>query len=366
METKPKNLTERLNIIWTIALKDIRDGLKNRVVLSLALGVLFMLLMPSVLAWMIEPPFATVLVHDPGASQLVALIEEDEDFRVRRLPSLESFENAVAELGFGMGVEYGLLVPAGFDQDLAGDGEAGVEVYVPWSYRAEVPELREKIEQQLSSLSGGTVRSDFEGNIVYPPPESNLILGLSTQLPVLIVLLVGISMMPQLFFEEKYTKTMNALLVSPATESQIVAGKAVVGMFYILLTVLIAFGLNWSRVVHWETVLLFVVCGGLFGVGVGLLLGTFFNRYQEIFGWSILVLLLLIAAIFVRMIELDLPEFIQTLLPWVPSAALAEIIKSSYVQYIDWSAVLTSAGSVLGISVILYALVIWRLRRSDR
>lgn len=366
METKPKKLTERVNIIWTIAWKDIRDGLKNRVILSLVLGVLFMLLMPSVLTWMIEPPFATVLVHDPGSSQLVARIDEDDAFRVRSLPSLEAFENAVAELGFGIGVEYGLLVPAGFDQDLAGDGEAGVEVYLPWSYRVKIPQLREQIEGQLSSLSGGTVRANFEGNIVYPPPESNLMLGLSTQLPVLIVLLVGISMMPQLFFEEKYTKTMNALLVSPATESQIVAGKAVVGMFYILVTVLIAFGLNWSRVVHWEMVPLFVVCGGLFGVGVGLVLGTFFNRYQEIFGWSTLVLLLLIAAIFVRMVELDLPEIIRMLLPWVPSAALAEIIKSSFLQHYDWGAVLTSAGSVLAISAVLYALVIWRLRRSDR
>jgi ABC-2 type transport system permease protein len=366
MESKPKKLTERLTIIWTIALKDILDGLKNKVVLSLVLGVLFMLLMPSFMAWMIEPPFAKVFVHDPGGSQLVNLIEEDDAFRVQRVPLVEDFENAVSELSSGMGIEYGLLVPAGFDETLARDGEAVVEVYVPWSFRTKIPQLKEQIEEQFSSLSGGTVRAEFDGNIVYPSPQSNFTLGLSTQLPVLIVLLVGTTVMPYLFFEEKQTKTMDALLISPASEGQIVAGKALVGMFYILVACVVAFGLNWSRVVHWEMVLLFVVCGGLFGVGVGLVFGTFFSRQQEIFGVSILVFLLLLAAIFVQMIEVDLSGFIRTILPRIPSVALAEMIQSSYLQHYDWGSVLINAGSVLAISFVLYALVVWRLRRSDR
>lgn len=360
---KNKNLTNRLNIIWAIAAKDILDGLKNKVVLSLALGVLFMLLMPSVMAWMLEPPFATVLVYDPGSSQMVDLMEESDDFRVQDLPSFEAFETAVAEQGFGIGVEYGLLVPADFDEK----GEnVVVELYVPWSMRFKAPKFSKQAQEQLTNLSGKAVRVEYQDNLVFPPPQSSALVGLNTQLPVLIILLVGLSMMPQLFFEEKQTKTMDALLVSPATEGQMVAGKALAGMFYILIASMVAFGLNWTKVVHWELVLLFVVCGGLFGIGVGLVLGTLFNRYQEIFGWSILILLLLIAAIFVQMMELDLPQFLTKLMPWVPSAAMAQIITAAYLEKINWGTVMINAGSVLAISAVLYLLVIWRLRRSDR
>jgi len=124
--------------------------------------------------------------------------------------------------------------------------------------------------------------------------------------------------------------------------------------------------LSWSRVVHWELVTLFVLCGGLFGVGVGVMLGTFFSRYQEIFGWSMLILLLLIAAIFIQMIEVDLPGWVQSLIPWIPSAGLARIVIAAFLQETDWGMVFTNIASVLAISAVMYALIVWRLRRSDR
>lgn len=366
MNTKPQKLTERRNIVWTIATKDILDGLRNKLVLSMVLGVLFMLLMPSLLTWMIEPPYANVLVYDPGNSQLVSLLDEDKAFRITRLPSFERFESTVAETGFAMGIEYGLLVPEDFDQHQAAGEAATVEVYVPWSYRFKIARISQQIEQQLSTLSGVPVQVDYQGNYVYPSIQSTTLLGLSAWLPVIIILMVGLNMMPQLFFEEKQTRTFDALMVSPASEWQVVAGKALVGMFYILVTALVAFGLNWNKIVHWEMVLLFVVCGGLFGIGVGLVLGSFFQRWMEIIGWSMLIFMLLIAAIFVQMLDLDLPGIVLKLLPWVPSAAMTELIIGSYLEVIDWGAAMMNVGSLLAISLVLYALVVWRLRRSDR
>ena len=366
MKTKPQTLTERLNIVWTIAAKDILDGLRNKLVLSMVLGVLFMLLMPSLLTWMLEPPYASVLVYDPGSSQLVSLLDEDKAFQVLRLPTFERFKGAVAETGFAMGIEYGLLVPGDFDQHQAAGEAATVEVYVPWSYRFKIAGISQQIEQQLSTLSGVPVQVEYQGNYVYPSIQSTTLLGLSAWLPVIIILMVGLNMMPQLFFEEKQTRTFDALMVSPASEGQMVAGKALVGMFYILVTALVAFGLNWNKVVHWEMVLLFVVCGGLFGIGVGLVLGSFFQRWMEIIGWSMLIFMLLIAAIFVQMLDLDLPGIVLKLLPWVPSAAMTELIIGSYLEVIDWGAAMMNVGSLLAISLVLYALVVWRLRRSDR
>ena len=46
-------------------------------------------------------------------------------------------------------------------------------------------------------------------------------------------------------------KTLEALLVSPASAGQVVLGKALAGSFYVLLGGGLFFGLNWAAVTNW-------------------------------------------------------------------------------------------------------------------
>jgi predicted transporter len=54
------------------------------------------------------------------------------------------------------------------------------------------------------------------------------------------------------------------------------------------------------------------------------------------------------------------------MLPWVPSVALAEIIRFVFLENVPWGETLANLGSVLGISLLLYGIVVWKVRRSDR
>ena len=63
---------------------------------------------------------------------------------------------------------------------------------------------------------------------------------------------------------------------------------------------------------------------------------------------------------------MDIPVVVQVMLPWVPSVALAEIIRFVFLENIPWEEALVNLGSVLAISALLYAVVVWKVRRSDR
>jgi ABC-2 type transport system permease protein len=193
-----------------------------------------------------------------------------------------------------------------------------------------------------------------------------LFLGIATINSVLMILMMGIFLVPSLLFEEKETRTMQALLVSPASISQVVVGKALAGSFYILVTAVMIFAISWAEVVHWEMALLFVIGGGLFSVAVGLVLGSFFEKQQDMVGWIIALLLFLVGAIFVKMLGIELPTLVESILPWVPSVALAEIYRAAFSETVSTTQVLTNLWIILAVSLPLYVLAIWKVRRSDR
>ena len=74
-----KRLNDSLNIIWTIAAKDIVDALRNRLVLSLILLMSMIIFLPKMLVLIFEQPKITLPVYDLGDSQAVAALKNEPD-----------------------------------------------------------------------------------------------------------------------------------------------------------------------------------------------------------------------------------------------------------------------------------------------
>ena len=144
---------------------------------------------------------------------------------------------------------------------------------------------------------------------------------------------------------------MQALLVSPASIGHVVVGKALAGSFYILVTAVMIFAISWADVIHWDMVVLFVIGGGIFSVAVGLMLGSFYEKQQDMVGWMTALLLLLVGAILVKMLGMELPALVESILPWVPSVALAEICRAAFSETVPVTRVLTDLGIVLTVSL---------------
>lgn len=199
-----------------------------------------------------------------------------------------------------------------------------------------------------------------------PPPDGPVSLGMVTIQAVIMILLMGIALVPSLLFEEKQTKTLQALLVSPASIGQVVAGKALAGAFYILVTAALILAISWADVTRWGPAVLFVIGGGAFSVAVGLVLGSFYDKQQDVVGPMVLLLLVLVGALVARLLGVELPALLERVLSWVPSVALAEVFRAAFLETVPVNQVLTNLWLVLAVSLPLYALVICKVGRSDR
>ena len=112
--------------------------------------------------------------------------------------------------------------------------------------------------------------------------------------------------------------------------------------------------------------ILFAIGGGLFSVALGLMLGSYYEKQQDMVGWMTAILLVLVGAIFIRMLGVEMPTLVKNILPWVPSVALAEICRAAFSETVPVTRVLNDLWIVLSFSLPLYAVVIWKVRRSDR
>jgi ABC-2 type transport system permease protein len=356
-------LADTLNITWTIASKDIVDALKNKVVVLMIIMLSIMLIVPKMLPLIFEQSQTVLPVYDMGKSSLVAELRNNHDISVQGLRSEQELHAALCGAIYPL---IGLRIPADFDLLLAAGKQVELQGYVCWGKRYQVSELQPILEGILSQSLDLPVTVHIEGNIVYSPSSGVLSFSLATINSVLMILMMGIFLVPSLLFEEKETKTMQALLVSPASIGQVVIGKALAGSFYILVTAVMIFAISWADVIHWDMVMLFAIGGGIFSVAVGLVLGSFYEKQQDMVGWMTAILLLLVGAILVKMLGVELPALVENILPWVPSVALAEICRAAFSETVPVSRVLTDLWIVLSVSLPLYALVIWKVRRSDR
>ena len=359
-------ILDGLHIVWAIAWKDISEALRNKLAVALMFTAGLMVFLPKLLPLIIDPPYTSVVIYDVNESTLLLALEESDNFNVRKARSSEEVKKFIGDSGFGLGPEVGLVVPDDFDHVLEADGQLKLEGYINWANRNKVSNLQSEMEGQISALMGKPVAIEFGDRYVYPDLTSSLTLGIMTTSSLSVVIIMGILLVPSLIFDEKRTKTIDALLVSPATIGQVVLGKVLAGWFYVLLTAAVVFLVNWTSVVHWEVAILFTICSGLFSIAVGLILGTFFESQQEVTGWTSAIVVILLGAVLVGMMELDIPGWIQSIIPWVPSVTLSDLFRASFSGSPSIPQIGEKLASVFGITLFLYGVVVWGIRRLDR
>ena len=360
-ETAP-TIMDSLVIVWAIAAKDILDALKNRVVLSMIIMLSILLLVPKLLPYIFEQTQMELPIYDLGDSAWVTYIKNTPALSVQELSTEQELRQALCGSIYP---EIGLVLPPNFDQVTGEGNQVEFQGFACWSKRSQVPEVEAKLESLLSKSLGKAVKVNVEGNILYPPSDGGFYLSLATLNAIVMILIIGIFSVPNLLIEEKETKTMQALLVSPASISQVVIGKSLAGLINILVCAALIFIISWVDVIHWDMVILFVIGSGIFSVALGLLLGSMFDRQVDMIGWITAIMLVLIGAVLIKALNVDLPYLVRVILPWVPSVSLAEIYRSAISETISFIQVWTAFGSVLAISLVLYVLVTFIIRRQQ-
>ena len=351
-----------LRTITAIASKDITDALKSRVIL-INLGVLVLLLVLIKFAprlW--KPNRLDLTYYDAGDSSLIAGITNQPDIR---LFEAESQAELVERLNDGDQGPLGVIIPADYDQTLAAGKVPMLRGFLLWSQRNTADTAKAKVEERLESVSGNPVHVEIEGLVDYAPDAMGEF-RITALIVVYALFYIGLFATPHLMMEEKQTKTMNSLLVSPASVPQVVVGKALAGLFFVLVTASAALAFNWTFVVHWDIALLGLLSGALLGVSLGLLLGVIFENKQQLNTWMMILAQPLMISLFLSVIDPIFPQLVRDLLAWIPTVALSLVFRYAFSTGATIGQILLSLGIVLGSIGLLLAMVAWKVARMDQ
>jgi len=356
-----QKFTDSLYVAWTIAQKDIVEAIKNK---NTRINIVVLLGLIVFFYWMSTPrPFdqrINVVVYDKGNTKLSiedATLEDGTELIFYEASSIEDMKRKMAYK------ELGLILPDDFDRTLGSGGEPTLEGYIFWVYRSKAAELEAKYSQKFTELLGQPIQVHIGENIVVPywDIETN-----SVPFHMLFILLwLSVTIVPHLMFEERKTKTIDALMVSPASPTQVILGKAMAGLFYVILAGVLFFAFNGIYVVNWGLALLAFCTSALLGIGLALLLGGVIQSPQQLSLWSVFVaVLFIVPALFAN--EPFLASWLKSVLVWLPTAAIVKLVQFSFSGGVPFDQLALNVGVAFAGIILVFALVVWQIRRSDR
>ncbi len=355
---------KHLRVTWAIAAKDIAEALRNKrtlpmLIMSLLL-VGFYRAMPTFLG---EDEETRFLVYDAGDSMLTTMLDNSDALKLYTYPSEEKMKEYLTR---GTIPELGLIIPANFDQTVADGNLAPLQGYVlSWVGESDAEELVQFAEMHITELLGVSVEIQIAGNTVYLQPDSRGANVMACLGIVFVTIMVGLSLVPHLILEEKQSKTLDALLISPASSAHVTLAKAVVGLFYGIVSIGVAFAINHDLIVQWQLAILAAICGSLFTISLGLLLGTIIETRQQLALWYwVLIVPLFIPAIASLFADM-LPVWLVSVAQWIPSVALFDLLCVSFSNQTGFELYGMRFALLLSSTALVLTLVSWRMRRLD-
>ena len=366
MNTERSHFKNYLRIIWVIASKDIVDAIKNKTTLSVFVGVVLMMLTSLALPLILGlQDRHRLVVDDAGKTSLLEILRESDQFDLVVVPSLAEMEKF---LGESSSVWLGVTFPAetGNNPQTASpvqlDGYFGHVVG-----QAAAAETVAFCVAQFTSRLGPPVRIQTDGHTGYPTPDAEGRPFMISMTLTIAIIITSAFLVPYLMLEEKETRTMDVLLVSPASISQMVMGKAIAGLVYGLIVAGVVLFFNRAMVVHWGWATLAALSGALLATAIGLLMGSIFNNTQNMNLWlGVILAALIIPLMLDKLIVESWPQSLKAIIPWVPSVLLAKLFRASFSANVPPEMALPALGVVLGCAGLVLAAVVWRIRLMDR
>jgi ABC-2 type transport system permease protein len=353
-----------VNIVSAIARKDIVDAIRHRYLLTALVTPLFVALLFRVLlpGGGTGDKLLTVVVHDAGGSGLVTELRKTPQISVVQADSADATAGEVERIK-AIG---GLVVPAGFDADLAANKQPQLTVYVNNQKTVfEQAAFRRLLDQLVRSFAKQPEPARLVWVDVDKQPNDRGLGGTRLDqilLPLLLILtlgMIGAFVVPLLIVEEKEKRTLDFLLSSPASLNDIIAGKALTGVVYTLLIAGLLLGINRQSIQSWSLTLLTIVVGLLFVVGVGLVIGSVLKNTMQVNTWASLVLILLLAPSFP---SIGITRWFDQAMRFIPTYYLSEALKLSMAGTVS-SQLWMYLGVLLVCTIVVFFAAAWALHR---
>lgn len=358
-----RTYTRSLQIILAITAKDILDAVRNRTILSQLVTALFLSAFFTIMPLLSDTGTPLVFLADAGQSSYSARIKESDALTIRFYPTEEAMK---ADFILRADNQLGLVLPSGFDQAVARGETPVIQGYVlSWVKAKTVAEKKANIESRLGEIIGSQVRIDMAGGTLYMQPDSNG--GFLEATGIMIILLItGMYLVPILMLEEKRTRTLEALLVSPANSSQIAISKTLTGIFYVSIFAILVVAANGYLVQQWGLIIVSALLSIMFSVSVGLLLGILVENLPRLFVTTQILLIPIILPVLLVIIKSAVPAWLSSIARWVPTTAIFDLLRISFSNQLELGEILPRLGLLLISSVILFGLSARLIQHMER
>lgn len=285
-------------------------------------------------------------VYDEGSSQMAALMEEANSANIRHFESVGELKQAT-ENG---SVDMGILLPAGFDASVMSGETVEINAYV-WGEslaknRVVIPAA---IADATRQIAGQEVPVKIES---VPLGDEEAVPWSDRILPfiVLYAIVIGGLVVPSSsLIEEKQKKTINAVIVSPASITDVFVSKGIMGV--ILSMVMGTIILVMNQVFGANPLLLIgvIFLGALMASLIGLLVGTFANNLNSLTAAMKGLGFLLLAPVFIYLFP-EIPQWIGKIFP---TYYLVDPLMAITQRGEGWSDIALNVFILIGLLVIL-------------
>jgi len=360
--------------IFAIARKDALDLLLNKTTLVLLLTPIFLAVFFVVIAALLGSHTTNVLIYNPGKSNVEQVVDQAfSDSMTTYVNSPDKVASAFGPNGSHKNVSYamGLVVPDGFDASLISGGHPKISLFFDGSQINDQQQqlLLGAINAYTRGIASPQPPATISAVTVNPPAPANAFKDIEQVYAIgalLASLMIGTSLVPGLLAEEKEKKTLRMLMVSPASFTDVILAKLLVGFVYQCLLALVALaitgGFNATQI---PLVLLFVLLGSCLSVGVGLLIGGIVNTTSAAGAFSGSLSFLYIVPIFFvgPFAQLLGSNLFTQAIKLLPTYYVGDGMANAVMNSSSLGGVLLDAGVIAITVVILVLLASWVLRR---
>jgi ABC-2 type transport system permease protein len=360
METKQPN---RIKIILAIASKDILQAINDKITLGVIIGVMLMILPSQLLPLILQnEKIPMAVIYSPDATPLSKQLSELEDTSAFQVNSLEKLQDEIAS---SRRPSIGLALPKGFGENVDAQTPVTIEAYLAhWTTREQSVNLVQHFETKISALTNNEVQILIIDDQVHPDENTRGLEVMFILQMINAIMTISLVLVPQLMMGEKDTHTLDALLVSPASLADIIFGKGITGCFYAILGTSIVVLMNTYIIAHWWLLLLSIVSGILFAVLLGLLIGLLFDNLQQATLWMSIFVFLIIAPAFIKLLlTVNLPQFLESIIHWLPSGQLANLVQMSLMKAVDLPTAFAGLGILWASNGLLLGLIGLQIRQ---
>jgi ABC-2 type transport system permease protein len=300
-----------LRRIGVLLVKEFVWGPKNTLFVMAVVTPLLLSLLINLLVGTFFSGKPRLGMADAGQSQMVAGFRQEPGLLLRHYESAAALREAVRSGA----VDVGLVLPAGFDEQMRGDTAASMTVYVYGeSLLRDRAFLGTAIAAELRALSGQespvTIVTESLGDGESVPWEDRLM-----PFVVLMSIILGGSMVPATsLVEEKQKRTITAVTVTPTTLEELFVAKGLLGVLLSMIMGIAILAVN--RVFGTQPLLLVVILalGAVMAANFGVLLGAFVKDINTLFATIKAIGILLYAPAIVYLFP-SLPEWVGRIFP---------------------------------------------------